>query len=191
MKRPFAILLATVILGACAPNAAPRLVADEPASEIVGFPDDPQALEAFVAAVAARSDVPIPGRVVSRSTQGGALYPRLTLLYMSAPDWCGSGGCTLFVLVPGDRGLVAIGRITLVRPPVLVLDTQTNGMPDIVVRVRDDYYPGKGEKFVVLPFDGHTYASNPTMPPARLVSGSLIEGEIAIPEGDTVSTLRR
>ena len=93
MKRPFAILLAAVILVACAPNAAPRLMADEPAPEIVGFPDAPQALEAFVAAVAARSDVPIPERVVSRSTQGGALYPRLTLLYMSAQDWCGSGGC--------------------------------------------------------------------------------------------------
>ncbi len=63
-------------------------------------------------------------------------------------------------------------------------------MPDISVRVRSDYYPGEGEKFVVLPFNGQTYASNPTAPPARLIGG-LPDGEIAISKGEVDSAFGR
>jgi len=151
--------------------------------EIIGFPDDSSALMEFVLAKSAASGVSPPLRVVSRSVSGGPAHPRITMVNMSDPHWCGSGGCTLFILVPGEDGLTEIGRITLVHAPVVALDTQTEGMPDILVRVRSDYYPGDGRKFVALPFGGQAYASNPTMPPARLLLEPA-DGEIAISEGD-------
>lgn len=109
---------------------------------------------------------------------------------MSAPDWCGSGGCILLVLEPDGDRLIELSRSTISHPPVRVLNTRTNGMPDLSVGVRADYYPGDGPKFVALPFDGETYALNPTSPPARLLSGQ-IEGEVAISEEDVAKAFRR
>lgn len=96
-------------------------------------------------------------------------------------DWCGSGGCTLLIIEPLASGLSELGRVTISYPPIRVLETRSHGMPDLSVRVRADYYPGDGPKFVVLPFDGQTYALNPTMPPARLLP-SPVGGEVVISE---------
>lgn len=196
MNRIRCALIATAALGACSPEPGPQApaspVAPPPptppqasasATEVIGMVDDPQALRTFLLVKSIASRGSPPSSVVAQTVDGGPAHPRITLVYMSAPDWCGSGGCTLFILVPGQAGLAELGAITLAHAPVLVLDTRTNGMPDISVRVRSDSYPGPGEKFVVLPFDGHAYASNPTMPPARLLPRSMADGEIAISEG--------
>lgn len=148
---------------------------------MIGPVDDLQALEAFLRFNAAETRSPPPKAVVARSVDGGHDHRRMTLVYMADPGWCGTGGCTLFILVPGSSGLTELGSATLVHPPVVILDARSKGMPDISVRVRGDDYPGDGKKFVVLPFDGQTYASNPTMPPARLLRGP-VDGEIAISE---------
>lgn len=190
MTRLLPTLLAAAVLGSCAPAATPAEL-QSPAVEIIGFPDDPQAVLDFVEALAASSHASSPSRIVSRSIDGGPAHSRITMVHMSDPGWCGSGGCTLFVLAPDAGGMRDIGQMTLVHPPVIALDTQTNGMPDIVVRVRGDYYPGDGEKFVALQFDGRTYPSNPTVPPARLISRVLIDGEIVISEGDVALAFHR
>lgn len=148
---------------------------------VVGGVDDLPAVQAFLLAKFTGSRESPPPMIAARTVDGSPAHPRITLVYMTGPTWCGSGGCTLFVLAPGETGLVELGAVTLVHAPVIVMDTRTNGMPDIAVRVRGDYYPGEGEKFVVLPFDGHDYAANPTMPPARLLPGPA-DGEIGIAE---------
>lgn len=200
MNRIRCALIASAALGACSPDSGPQAPvspvppptppeAPASATELIGMVDDPQALRTFLLMKASRGSP--PPSVVAQTVDGGPAHPRITLVYMSAPDWCGSGGCTLFILGPGGAGLAELGAITLVHAPVLVLDTRTNGMPDISVRVRSDSYPGPGEKFVVLPFDGHAYASNPTMPPARLLPRSMADGEIAISEGQVAIALHR
>ena len=157
---------------------------------MIGVVDDPQALDAFLRIDAAQTRSSPPRAVVARTVEGGPAHPRITLVFMADSRWCGSGGCTLFMLVPAAAGLAELSHATLVHPPVAVLDTRTNDMPDISVRVRGDYYPGDGEKFVVLPFNGQTYASNPTMPPAHLLRGPA-DGEIAISEGEVAIAFRR
>ena len=152
--------------------------------------DDPQALDAFLQTKAARTRSSRPAAVVARTVDGGPTHARVTLVLMADPSWCGSGGCTLLILVPAGDGLAELSSATLVHPPVLVLGTRTNGMPDISVRVRSDYYPGNGPKFVALPFDGQTYASNPTMPPAYLLP-QLPDGEIAISEDEVAIAFGR
>lgn len=152
--------------------------------------DDREALEAFLQTEAARTRSSPPKAVVARTVDGGPTHPRVTLVFMADPSWCGSGGCTLFILVPAGDGLAELSSATLVHPPVLVLDTRTNGMPDISVRVRSDSYPGDGAKFVALPFDGRTYASNPTLPPAHLLP-RLPDGEIAISEDEVAIAFGR
>lgn len=157
---------------------------------MIGVVDDPQALVAFLQTNAAGTRMSPPKAVVARSVDGGPDHPRMTLVFMADPRWCGSGGCTMFVLEPQASGLNELARATLVHPPVLILDTRTQGMPDIAVGVRSDYYPGDGQKLVVLPFDGQTYASNPTVPPAYLLR-TPADGEIAVSDGEVALAFGR
>lgn len=193
------ILPAAFILVGCSPQglaapptppAAPSDHASPEPTTVIGVVDDPQALDAFLRTKAAETRSSPPNAVVARTVGGGPAHPRMTLVYMADSGWCGSGGCTMFILVPGGAGLAELSSATLVHPPVLVLDTRTNGMPDIAVGVRGDYYPGDGAKFVALPFDGGAYASNPTMPPARLLRGPS-DGEIAVSEEEVAIAFGR
>ncbi len=76
-------------------------------------------------------------------------------------DFCGSGGCTLFVLTPSGARYRVVTRMTVTRPPVRLLTSVTHGWRDIAVRVS-----GGGitrPRDVRLQFDGSSYPTNPTM----------------------------
>jgi hypothetical protein len=159
-------------------------------TEIIGTVDDPGAVQSFLEKLAVSVDDKTPRAVVARTVDGGLAYPRITLIYMTQGGWCGSGGCTLFILRPDGADLVELGRVSVTNPPVRVLTTRSHGMPDISVQVRSDYYPGPGPKFVALSFDGETYASNPTTPSTRLLDGEP-EEEVVISERDVYDAFRR
>jgi hypothetical protein len=100
------------------------------------------------------------------------------IVYVTGDAWCGSGGCTMLVLAPHDSSYEVITRTTITRDPIRVLATTSNGWHDIGVGVGGggilDWYQ------VELRFDGKTYPSNPSMPPARRLPGK-VAGKIVIP----------
>jgi hypothetical protein len=101
------------------------------------------------------------------------------VVYISGPRWCGSGGCLLLVLEPNGSSYTVIGRTTIVRLPIRVLQNRTNGWRDIGVRVQGGgIQPGYE---AALPFDGKKYPSNPSLPPARRLTEDAV-GELIIPE---------
>lgn len=167
------VLLASVALSAaCSPEGA------EPATEAVEAPsvrvattgvaettEPDEAAAAFLIAEMSGGESPTPRMFVTRTIDGGEAHPRITLAYMVDRDWCGSGGCTLLIFESGPAEVVQLGRITITRPPIRVLTTRTNGMPDLAVTICGGGITECGE--AVLPFDGQRYASNPTMPPAH------------------------
>lgn len=78
-------------------------------------------------------------------------------------EYCGSGGCTMFVLTPTRNGYRVVTRTTVTRPPVRVLSTSSHGWRDLAVRVS-----GGGVRRpydVQLKFDGRSYPSNPSVAP--------------------------
>lgn len=101
------------------------------------------------------------------------------VVYVSSANWCGSGGCLLLVLQPKGSSYEVIGRTTIVRLPIRVLHTSTNGWRDIGVWVQGGgIQPGYE---AALPFNGKKYPSNPSVPPARRLTKE-IAGEVLIPE---------
>ncbi len=87
-----------------------------------------------------------------------------TLVYLTGPNWCGSGGCQLLVLSREGDAYVSIGEISVARAPIRLLEQQTHGRRDLGV-----YVAGGGitEGYeAAVPFNGRRYASNPTVPPA-------------------------
>jgi hypothetical protein len=100
------------------------------------------------------------------------------IVYVSGRAWCGSGGCVMLILAPEGASYRVVTRTTITRLPIRVLNTKTNGWHDIGVTVAGGGVQLGGE--AILPFDGKTYPSNPTVPPARRMPGK-IPGKVVIP----------
>lgn len=101
------------------------------------------------------------------------------LVYLGGPGRCGSGGCNLYVLRSTVSGFVTIGRTSVGKLPVGVLETRHNGLRDIVMRVGGGGLSNPG--FRALHFDGESYPINPTVAPAEVVEEI---GTMVISEGD-------
>jgi hypothetical protein len=99
------------------------------------------------------------------------------IVYLTGDGWCGTGGCTILVLSPTSSDYKLISKITIARPPVRVLSTTSNAWHDISVLVQGGgIQPGHYAK---LPFNGKTYPSNPSVPPAQPITQNAA-GEIMI-----------
>jgi hypothetical protein len=100
------------------------------------------------------------------------------LVYLVGPVWCGSGGCTALVLGAEDSTFRIVTKITVARRPIRVLTETSNGWHSLSVSIGGG---GRSGYEAVLGFNGKTYPTNPTAPPARR-STSKLDGKIVIPE---------
>jgi hypothetical protein len=91
--------------------------------------------------------------------------PEEDIVYVSGRDWCGSGGCTMLILQSNESAIEVLGRVTIVQLPIRLLPSQNYGHPDIGVSVQGGGILRGYE--AVLSFDGESYPSNPSVPPAR------------------------
>jgi hypothetical protein len=87
------------------------------------------------------------------------------VLYITDPNYCGSGGCTMLVVVRQGDSWRLVTRTTVVRPPIRVLESTSHGWHDIGVWVQGGgIQPGYE---AILSFNGKTYPENPSVEPAR------------------------
>lgn len=86
------------------------------------------------------------------------------LAYVGGSLMCGTGGCNLVILKRDGAGYRQVGDLSLVQLPVGVLQTKTNGWRDLAVTVSGGGKPGGVMR---VPFDGTSYAGNPTTSPAE------------------------
>jgi hypothetical protein len=99
------------------------------------------------------------------------------IVYVSGRYTCGTGGCFTLVLVPEGSSYRVVTQTTITRPPIRVLTTKSKGWHDIAVVVAGGgIQPGEA----ILSFDGETYPSNPTTPPARRLTEK-VAGETVVP----------
>jgi hypothetical protein len=81
------------------------------------------------------------------------------------------------VLEPRDNSFELISKITISRPPIIALSRSSHGWRHLSVRVAGGgiMTPYHAE----LPFDGKSYAENPTVTPATQMTEEP-EGEVLI-----------
>jgi hypothetical protein len=99
------------------------------------------------------------------------------LVYATDSSYCGSGGCTLFILQRQPVGYRVVLRSTVTWLPIRLLATSSHGWRDVAVEVAGG---GVHSGTARLQFDGNKYADNPTLAP-RLQPGSGL-GTIVIGE---------
>jgi hypothetical protein len=95
------------------------------------------------------------------------------IVYISGGGWCGTGGCRLLILERAGSTFKLLGSVSIVKLPIRVLNSSSNGHPDIGVTARN-YYVTDYE--AVFSFDGEKYPSNPTVPPAR--KATAVQGKV-------------
>ncbi len=92
-------------------------------------------------------------------------------------NWCGSGGCTTLILTRDAGSWRIVTRITIVQLPIRVLMNTSHGWRSIGVWVQGGgIQPGYEAE---LRFDGKSYPRNPSVPPARRLTGKAA-GEVVI-----------
>lgn len=90
------------------------------------------------------------------------------VVYVIAQSLCGTGGCPTLVLIPQQSSFSIVSRISITRPPIRILNAKSHGWHDLAVWVAGGgVQPGYKAD---LPFDGESYATNPTVPPAHKLS---------------------
>src|SRR5215831_249939 len=57
------------------------------------------------------------------------------VVYVTGRSWCGSGGCTMLVIAPTESTYRVIARVPLVRLPIRMLTSRSNGWRDLGVWV--------------------------------------------------------
>lgn len=138
---------------------------------------DERSLTAFLRKYLTRPNFGIDTTTRIVSAQAGVGNAATIVIYVSGQSWCGSGGCTLLTLSHHDSTYRVIGRTSLVRLPIRMLQSETNGRHDLGVRVGGGGVQQRYE--ALLPFNGAMYPSNPTIPPTRR-SGANASGQLLI-----------
>jgi len=100
-------------------------------------------------------------------------------VFLMGPFVCGTGGCSAVILKVENGEYKTLSRFSLVRNPVIISNSKTNGYKDIIM-----YVAGGGIEsfFAELKYDGTTYPSNPSLQP-KVEPGTKVEG-IAIVSDD-------
>jgi len=86
------------------------------------------------------------------------------LVYIISSNYCGSGGCTLFVYTPEQGSFSQHGSMSVTSLPVRALNSRTRGWRDLAVGVSGG---GTAARTVLIPHGAITYPENPTVAPAR------------------------
>ena len=103
------------------------------------------------------------------------------IVYLIGRQWCGSGGCPLFILQKRGDSWKTVTSTTITNPPIRVLDRKLNGWHSLGVWVQGGgIQPGYEAE---LRFNGKTYPRNPSVPPARRAAKNLA-GEVVIKDAD-------
>src|SRR5215469_8863420 len=90
-----------------------------------------QALQHYVGSEHERKSTAYTAALVDLRDDGS----KEAIAYLSSTGWCGTGGCTLLVLAPSGASYKLITKTPIVRLPIRVLTTKTNGWHDLSVVV--------------------------------------------------------
>jgi hypothetical protein len=163
MKTP---LLVAVALGAFATPAAaqPRRDAEFRTFLQERFAED-------------RAGYPDTRYVVAWADLNGDGRPE-ALVYLTSGNYCGSGGCRLYIYTPQQGSWYQHASLTITNPPIMVLNTRTRGWRDLAVRVSGG---GARPHNVIIRQGRITYQSNPSLAPTL---GRRAAGRVVITERD-------
>ena len=108
------------------------------------------------------------------------------IVYLISKKWCGSGGCSTFILTQNGSSWRIVAKILVTRPPIYVLSNMSKGWHSIGVWAQGGgVQPGYEAQ---LRFNGKTYPVSPFVSPVRRLEGKPM-GEVVIPSAQDAKLL--
>lgn len=180
MRGEFRSLVAMTALavGACGGDGQPPTGQPVAAQENAGTREAPAEIDTLGEAVRAALGGDWEAYFFSALADLNGDGAREAIVYVAGPMVCGTGGCTVLIFAAGPDGYQLVSRLSVVQPPVRLAPRSTNGWRDLVVGIGGG---GLAAGNVELKFDGTSYPTNPTLPPAEPVT-DLAGAEVLIPE---------
>lgn len=105
------------------------------------------------------------------------------IAYLVGSYTCGTGGCTAMIFDVNGQEYTLNSRMTLVRTPIVVADSQTEGWHDLVIPVAGGGAT-PGDRLVT--WTGQSYMANPSLAPEW--TGASLEGVALIADSITADT---
>jgi hypothetical protein len=181
MSRNLGVLLSmtVLVLAACgggkqpAPAEQPATPAADPAPRVAAA-----AVDALGQAVRAALEGDYEAHYFDAAADLNGDGTPEAIAYVAGPMVCGTGGCPVLVFAPAADGYRLVSRISVVQPPVRLAPRSSQGWRNLVVGVGGG---GMAAGNAELKFDGTSYPTNPTVPPAEAVA-DLAGSEVLIPE---------
>jgi hypothetical protein len=103
------------------------------------------------------------------------------LVYTLGSIFCGTGGCDLLLLTPGEDGYALVDDFPISRTPVIVSDRKTAGWNDLY---RLESGGGAKASYVRHAFDGKHYVEKERTPGDEAPAGrSCLAGDLAFDKG--------
>jgi hypothetical protein len=91
------------------------------------------------------------------------------IVHVAGPQVCGTGGCDTHIFARDGNGYKLISTIGLSRPRIIASPVRSRGWRNLIV-----FVAGGGVlsgHYAELRFNGKTYPDNPTVKPAKRISG--------------------
>lgn len=108
------------------------------------------------------------------------------IVYLLGGGSCGSAGCNLLVLQRAGDSWKVVSTMTIVNPPIRVLDSTANGWHSLGVWVEGGGIRSGYE--AQMRFDGRKYPGNPSVAPA-IKTKSRVPGEVVIPSTENAKPI--
>lgn len=109
-----------------------------------------------------RAGYPDTRYVVAWADLNGDRRPE-ALVYLTSGNYCGSGGCRLYIYTPERGSWSQHGMLTITNPPIMVLNSRSHGWRDLAVHVSGG---GARPRNAIVRHGRTTYQSNPSLAPA-------------------------
>jgi hypothetical protein len=195
IRRTLALVIAAAVaVGGCArsEDADTKILRND----VDNVPELPSADRALDEAVPATGEAAIAAAIRADAAKSGGLgdNPRWVLArsdldgdgddealaYVIDPQFCGTGGCTLYMLDEKDGAWVVVSKTGPSQLPVYRLDPGPDGWVALGVTTGGG---GAAPAVMNVARDSNGYATNPTVPPAKPVEVAGREPLLADGEG--------
>ncbi len=158
---PMILIMVLCIAGVCRPAPPLTNLSGQSVEPVTRVEDS---LKRFIQNYAGRPSTDRPTRYLNAWIDLNGDGKREAIVYLIGSDWCGSGGCTALVLEPARSTYEVIAHVSIVQLPISALTRSSRGWRDLTVWV---YGGGIQNAYEAeLKFDGRSYPSNPSVPPA-------------------------
>ena len=156
----FALICAVTLFGSCASDIdIPERSVLTPVPQNIVDPSD-FVLKQSMSKILKQANAPLNSGYIHRRIDLNDDGRRDALILFKTPYgfWCGTHGCTMFIMQAHNDHFTLVNDVQTVRPPIYISQEKTNGWKNIILRISGRRTSSKN---VAMQYDRNAYPKYP------------------------------